>query len=69
MSEVVGFGFARDGVCDGWSDLGLVGPGLVWLGQGRVRAVRSGQVLSQVGQGCSEVVCSGLSIVGGNDVQ
>ena len=47
--------------------LGRAGAG--WVGQGRVRAVRSGQVLSQVGQGCSEVVCSGLSIVGGNDVQ
>ena len=64
------FGFDEpDETCEWLSGLDLVGTGLVWLGQGRVRAVRSGQVLSQVGQGCSEVVCSGLSIVGGNNIQ
>ena len=47
--------------------LGRAGAG--WVGQGRNRAVRRGQVRSKMGQECSEVVCSGLSMVGDDCVQ
>ena len=64
MSELVWFGFDRDVACEGWSGLGLVKPGLVGFDLGRARAGRSGQVRYEMGRGCLEVVCSGLSMVG-----
>ena len=64
MTELVWFGFDGDVACEGWSGLGLVEPGLVGFELGRARAGRSGQVRSEMGRGCLEVVCSGLSMVG-----